>query len=189
MTSSVIGYPPKLPRTLRGIHGTPLLVSNLCGNYIIAVGIYNGEVQAMTATIVEQKNIVVCDDNDDILGFIYSLLRNAGFGVTTVHGFNELKEALKTVKPDLFILDVFMPECDGFWIAEELQFQGYQVPIIFMTAFDDPAVRLNAPVSGAVEYFVKPVDPDVLIAKIQKAIAVKPSESNWNLKVTESSFE
>jgi DNA-binding response OmpR family regulator len=143
----------------------------------------------MTATTAEQKNIVVCDDNDDILAFLYSLLSNSGFGVTMVHGFGELKEALKTVKPDLFILDVFMPECDGFWIAEELQSQGYQVPIIFMTAFDDPAVRLNAPVSGAVEYFVKPVEPDVLLAKIQKALGVKPSVSNWNLKVTEGSFD
>lgn len=136
--------------------------------------------------IPNQKNIVVCDDNDDILGFLYNLLRHAGYGVATVHKFSELLLTLETVKPDLFLLDVFMPECDGFWVAEELQSRGYNVPMFFMTAFDDLGVRLNAPAVGAIEYFVKPLDEEVLLQKISHAMGVKPSVSNWNLKVTES---
>lgn len=132
------------------------------------------------------KTIIVCDDCDDILGLFYSLLRRDGYRVETVHGYAELKEVLKHTKPDLFVLDVLMPECDGFWIAEELQVQGYQVPTIFITAYDSPALRLNAPVVGAVEYLLKPIDPDILLQKVAKALNAKATDTNWNLKVTPS---
>jgi DNA-binding NtrC family response regulator len=138
----------------------------------------------MTATDTAQKKIIVCDDCDDILGMFYSLLRRVGYQVETVHGFREMQEVLKHTKPDLFVLDVLMPECDGFWIAEELQSQGYQVPMIFITAYDSPALRLNAPVVGAVEYLLKPIDPDILVQKVAKALNFKPTDTNWNLKVT-----
>ena len=137
-----------------------------------------------TTTATSDKLIVVCDDSDDILAMLYTLLRRAGYRVETVHGYKELQELLKTVKPDLFILDVLMPEFDGFWIAEELQLQGHQTPMIFITAYDSPALRLNAPVLGAVEYLMKPIDPDVLLPKIAKAFNFKASETNWNLRVT-----
>ena len=137
-----------------------------------------------TAASAADKLIVVCDDCDDILGMLYSLLRRVGYRVETVHGYRELQELLKTAKPDLFILDVLMPEFDGFWIAEELHSQGYSVPIMFITAYDSPALRLNAPVMGAVEYLLKPIDPDILLPKVAKAFQLKPSETNWNLKVT-----
>jgi two-component system OmpR family response regulator len=136
------------------------------------------------AAAAADKLIVVCDDSDDILGMLYSLLRRAGYRVETVHGYRELQELLKTAKPDLFILDVLMPEFDGFWIAEELLSQGHTAPMMFITAYDSPALRLNAPVIGAVEYLLKPIDPDILLPKVAKAFRLKPSETNWNLKIT-----
>src|ERR1044071_4874731 len=130
-------------------------------------------------------HILICDDNDDILSFMYIALRDAGFEVTTVHSEREAFDALKTVSPDLFILDIFMPESDGFWLAEELQSRGFEKPIMFVTAYDSPAVRLNAPVIGAVEYMRKPVDTEVLVKKGGQALQSSPAASNWNLKVTE----
>ncbi len=131
--------------------------------------------------------ILVCDDNDDILAFLYVLLRKAGFEVTTVHGLTETMDALKSFQPDLFILDVFMPECDGFFLAEELQMRGHDKPIIYITAYDNPAVRLNAPVVGAIEYLIKPLDIDVVLEKVHKALGVTPEANNWSLRVTKSS--
>jgi two-component system OmpR family response regulator len=136
------------------------------------------------STAVCQKTIIVCDDCDDILGMLYSLLGRAGHRVETVHGYDELQQILKRVQPDLFVLDILMPEYDGFWIAEELLSQGYTTPIMFITAYDSPALRLNAPVIGAVEYLMKPIDPDILLQKVEKAFRCKPSETNWNLKIT-----
>lgn len=154
------------------------------------VGYSNGVDYAGTNTMTNiatsEKLIAVCDDSDDILGMLYAVLRRVGYRVETVHGYSELQELLKTVKPDLFILDVLMPEFDGFWIAEELLSQGVQSPMMFITAYDSPALRLNAPVIGAVEYLMKPIDPEILLPKVEKAIQNKPKETNWDLKITES---
>lgn len=140
----------------------------------------------MTATTTDQKTIVVCDDNDDILGFLGKLLSVEGYSVSTAHGYDELAKLVKGPKPDLIIMDINMPEHDGIWIAEELQSRGLQIPLIFITAFDNPIYRMNALVAGATEYLIKPFDADVLLKKVAKSFGARPTESNWDLQATES---
>ena len=141
----------------------------------------------MSATKFKLKTIIVCDDNSDILEFVCTLLSHEGYNVVAVRGHGEIETVLKSVKPDLLILDIQMPVHSGIWIAEELQARGMQVPIIFMTAFDDPIYRMNALVTGAIEYLIKPFDAEVLIEKVANSIGVKATQSNWDLRATKSS--
>jgi len=128
---------------------------------------------ACTAT----KRILICDDEDDILEMLAHLLNEAGYSVSTAHEHKEFMTRFHEAKPDLILLDVYMPEHDGFWIAEQLQ--GIRrVPIIFITAHDRHVYRLCAPIVGAADYLAKPLDPDVLLNRIEKALSHTPRTSS-----------
>jgi DNA-binding response OmpR family regulator len=118
-----------------------------------------------------QRTICLCDDDQEILDATSSVLTHAGYSVVQAHDHKELTRKLRECAPDLIILDVRMPERDGFWIAECLQVLGSTVPIMFMTAYDKILYRLYAPFVGSVEYLIKPVDPQVLLKKVEHALA------------------
>ena len=122
------------------------------------------------AKIMGQKTILLCDDDQDILDSTSLLLRSAGYDVITAHEHRELTTTLQTVTPDLIVLDVRMPERDGFWIAECLQVLGSRIPILFMSSCDQMIYRLYAPFVGAVEYLIKPVQTDVFLNKIERVL-------------------
>jgi DNA-binding response OmpR family regulator len=117
-----------------------------------------------------KRTICICDDDQEILNATEALLRSAGYEVVAAHEHKELNEKLQTCSPDLIILDVRMPERDGFWIAECLQVLGNKIPIIFMTGQDKLIYKLYAPFVGSVDYLIKPVDADVLLKKVDRAL-------------------
>ena len=78
---------------------------------------------------------------------------------------------MQKMVPDLLILDVHLPEKDGFWVAENLQNLGVAIPIIFLTGDTRWAYRVYAPFVGPVEYLIKPFDPQVLLNKIKQVLA------------------
>lgn len=123
------------------------------------------------------KRILICDDDDDILDMLQHLLNGAGYTVATAHEHKEFMKSFHETKPDLVLLDVRMPERDGFWIAEQLQLTD-RVPIIFITAHDRPVYRMCAPIVGAADYLAKPIDPDVLLDRIDKALHPCPRSSS-----------
>ena len=125
----------------------------------------------MEANSFESKTICICDDDQAVLDATSALLEQAGYRVLVAHEHRELESAMRDTKPDLLILDVRMPERDGFWVAEGLHALGNTIPIIFMTGYDRWIYRLYAPFVGSVQYLTKPVPPNVLLQKIEKALA------------------
>jgi DNA-binding response OmpR family regulator len=130
----------------------------------------------MTTTL-NTKTILVCDDEDDILDMMAHALKRAGYAVSTAHEHREFMERFHEQKPDLIILDLYMPEHDGFWIAEHLPCRQ-RIPIIFITAHDRPLYRLCAPIVGAEDYIAKPFDLDVLLTRIERALNLKSRPSS-----------
>lgn len=139
----------------------------------------------MTSSMTRTKVILVCDDDPDIAEFVSFLLRKAGHAVEVAHNHSECLARFHAQPPDLVILDVRMPEHDGFWVAEKLTFEGNKAPIMFMTAHDEPLYRLCAPIAGAVDYIAKPFDPDFLMERVQNALKNDPKDSNWFLQATQ----
>lgn len=117
-----------------------------------------------------QKTIVICDDNDDILEVYALCLRQENYTVRLAHNYQELLPLLRHPKPDLLILDIRMPDMDGFDILEEIATLGLHPPVFLMTAHDHFMYRNYAPVVGVREYLPKPVDPVVLLQKIKATI-------------------
>jgi DNA-binding response OmpR family regulator len=122
------------------------------------------------------KHILVCDDQDDILDMLSHTLTIAGHTVSTAHDHGEFMERFHKHKPELILLDIYLPEHDGFWIAEHLPC-NHRIPIIFMTAHDRPVYRLCAPMVGAEDYVSKPFDPGVLLGRIERVLHPNPRSS------------
>ena len=119
-----------------------------------------------------RKKILVVEDDPDQLEVIRFTLKNAGFAVgTATNGIDALKKA-KTVSPDLIMLDVMMPELDGFAVCETLRGNPATafIPILMLTGLCSHISRLVAYESGATDYVIKPFDSEQLVSKVEKLL-------------------
>ncbi|MBN1547805.1 MAG: Flp pilus assembly complex ATPase component TadA [Syntrophaceae bacterium] len=120
--------------------------------------------------------VILCiDDNRDSLNLLERILKGAGYAViTAADGPMGITEAQKT-KPDLILLDVIMPGMDGYNVCSYLQKnpETAYIPVIFLTALDGEADRTKAFAVGAVDYLVKPVSKDILLAKTDEQLKTR----------------
>jgi DNA-binding response OmpR family regulator len=124
------------------------------------------------------RKIMVVDDDSDILDFVTRLLSDAGHTVVAAHGHAEFQTVFNaSTLPDLILLDIRMPEHDGFWIAEYVK-SKFDIPIIFMTAHHHPKYQLYAPMAGAAAYILKPFEPDLLLSTIDKVLGLNRTETS-----------
>jgi DNA-binding response OmpR family regulator len=113
--------------------------------------------------------VLVVDDADKIRAAVRKLLEKAGHEVVEASNGRECLRVLYDVKPDLVLLDVSMPDMDG-WEALERIRELTWVPILMVTARDAPPERVRGLRGGADDYIVKPFEPDELLARIELAL-------------------
>ena len=123
----------------------------------------------MSAT---QLLIAVVDDEDAIRKALQRLLRSAGMAVIYFSSAIEFLGALPARKPDCLVLDLHMPLMTGFDLLAKLAALDAHLPVVVITGHDNPESRSRAMAGGADAYLLKPVDDQVLIAAINRAIAV-----------------
>ena len=119
-----------------------------------------------------RKKILVVEDDPDQLEVVRFTLKNAGFAVgTATNGIDALKKA-QTVSPDLIIMDVMMPELDGFAVCETLRGNPAtaSIPVLMLTGLCSHISRLVGYESGATDYVIKPFDADQLVSKVEKLL-------------------
>lgn len=124
------------------------------------------------------KKILVMEDDKKIAAALAIRLEAAGYEVLTApDGFGGLKLALDD-RPDLILMDIWMPVGTGFSVAQRLQSLGLAgTPLIFITASKLKGLREAAEKLGAAAFFEKPYDPEQLLAAIAQALAHAPSPS------------
>ena len=111
--------------------------------------------------------ILLVDDEPDILEIVGYNLEQAGYQVFKAeNGKDAVKQAQKT-KPHLIIMDVMMPEMDGFELATEIRKRNQEIPIIFLSAKTMKEDRIKGLKLGADDYLVKPYSIEELILKIE----------------------
>jgi DNA-binding response OmpR family regulator len=117
------------------------------------------------------KKILVMEDDTKIAAALAIRLGAAGYDVATAHdGWQGLQLAL-TDRPDLLVLDIWMPVGLGFSVAQRLQELGLSgIPVIFITASRLQGLREDARQCGAVAFFEKPYNPQELLAAIARAL-------------------
>jgi two-component system OmpR family response regulator len=111
--------------------------------------------------------VLVVDDEPNILEVISMALRFQGFGVEGAGTGREAIAAVARFKPHLIILDVMLPDMEGFEVAERLGAQRAGVPIIFLTARDATEDKVRGLTGGGDDYMTKPFSLEELVARIR----------------------
>jgi two-component system KDP operon response regulator KdpE len=122
------------------------------------------------------EKILVIDDEELTVHLIVMLLERRGYEVIKAYRAEEgLRQAYRT-HPDLILLDIMMPEMDGWEVCRRLR-ELSDVPIIFLTAKDDVRDVVKGLEMGADDYVVKPYDNDELVARIKAHLRRAPKPS------------
>jgi FixJ family two-component response regulator len=126
--------------------------------------------------------VYLIDDDESVRRALQRLLRSAGF---EVKAFSSGEAFLQSENLDVgacIVLDIRMPGLTGFDVQEKLASMGIRIPVITVSAFDDPETRERARKLGAVAFFRKPVDGQAVIDAIHWATGV----TKYNPTATDS---
>lgn len=131
--------------------------------------------------IKQQSHLLLIDDNPDQLRLLIEILRSKSYRISVAFdGFQGYDRAL-ALAPDLIILDVLMPRMDGFALCRRLKANAAtaHIPILFLSSASAIGERLTGLNGGAVDYILKPYEPEEVIARVQihLALADKTSET------------
>jgi DNA-binding response OmpR family regulator len=118
---------------------------------------------------MKDASILVVEDEPSIAEVVALYLRRAGFGVEVAGDGQAAVEAIERKMPDLVVLDIMLPEIDGFEITHWLRDQS-EVPIIMLTARRGEADRIAGLEMGADDYVVKPFSPQELVSRVRAVL-------------------
>jgi len=126
-------------------------------------------------SVNERPSVLVVDDTAANLALMSELLRGLCRVRVANHGTTALKLALQQPQPDLILLDVMMPDLDGYEVCKRLQAspETKHIPVIFLTAKTDTADEAQGFALGAVDYIAKPINPPILTARVMTHIELK----------------
>ena len=114
--------------------------------------------------------LLVVDDEPSIRDLLSASLRFAGYDVVTAaDGSSALAQAEKH-RPDLVVLDVMMPDMDGFEVTRRLRERGRDVPVLFLTARDDVEDKVMGLTVGGDDYVTKPFSLEEVVARIRAVL-------------------
>ncbi|MCZ7527193.1 MAG: response regulator transcription factor [Acidimicrobiia bacterium] len=114
--------------------------------------------------------LLVVDDEEPLVELLRDALRFAGFDVRTARGGLEALQVAADQHPDLLVLDVNLPDLDGFEVCRRLRRDGDDVPVVFLTARDDPDDLRVGFTRGGDDYVTKPFSLEELNLRIQAVL-------------------
>jgi two-component system OmpR family response regulator len=120
--------------------------------------------------VTEPTRALVVDDEVAITDLVGMALRYEGFEVRTAGTGQDALAAVAEFRPAVIVLDVLLPDLDGFEVARRLGRDGQRVPILFLTARDDTADKVRGLTIGGDDYVTKPFSLDELVARIRAVL-------------------
>lgn len=114
----------------------------------------------------EAPCVLVVDDDPNISYLVSSALRLEGYRTLTADDGRQALQQVAEAQPDLVVLDVMMPELDGFDVLKRLRQDGFDQPVIFLTARDGGEDRVRGLQAGGDDYVVKPFLIEELVARV-----------------------
>ena len=113
--------------------------------------------------------ILVIDDDAAVTDLLSLLLKSQGFEVTATNNSGEGLNFIREKQPDLVVLDLMMPDIDGWEVCKSVRAFS-QVPIIILSALNDPSMIASVLDAGADDYLTKPTPSRVLVAHINRLV-------------------
>jgi len=114
----------------------------------------------------KKAHILVVDDEQYVLELIKSTLEPEGYTITTASDGRSALSWLREHRPDLVLLDIKMPDLNGYQVLEHIRKQS-DVPVIMLTGVLEPTAVQQSVGLGADDYIRKPFSPQVLLARIE----------------------
>jgi sigma-B regulation protein RsbU (phosphoserine phosphatase) len=124
---------------------------------------------------VEKKTVLVVDDTPANIQVLMETLKHEYRIVAAVNGERALQLAASDPPPDIILLDIMMPEMDGYEVCARLKADAKtrDIPIIFITAMSDTQDETKGLELGAVDYITKPISPPVVLARVKGQLELK----------------
>src|SRR4051794_35478568 len=114
--------------------------------------------------------VLVVDDEPNIVDVVTMALRFQGFAVESAGTGADAIAAVSSFRPDLIVLDIMLPDMEGFDVAQRLGAQRTHVPIIFLTARDATEDKIRGLTMGGDDYVTKPFSLEELIARVRTVL-------------------
>ena len=117
--------------------------------------------------------IAIVDDDESVCRALSRLVRSLGMETKEFASGREFVDRIETTpsfQPDCVVLDVQMPGMNGLEVQERLASRGSRLPVIFITAYDEPGVRDRALAAGAVAFLHKPFNDESFITTLRQAL-------------------
>ncbi len=125
-----------------------------------------------------RSTVLVVDDTSDNLALMRDLLKPLYRTLFATNGEQALKLAAAAKSPQLILLDIMMPEMDGYEVCRRLKAnpETADIPVIFLTAKSQPEDERRGLETGAVDYVTKPISPPILLARVKNHLFIKSAQ-------------
>lgn len=133
--------------------------------------------------------VLLAEDDRDFGNILSQYISISGFDVTLARDGKEALDMFFREKPDICVLDVMMPEMDGFSLAERIKEAQPEMPVIFLTAKSLKEDIVRGLKIGADDYITKPFDPEVLILRITNILKRAYSSMNDEYKISSTTLK
>jgi two-component system OmpR family response regulator len=114
-----------------------------------------------------KTRVLIVDDEPNIRDLLATSLRFAGYEIQTAANGAQAVSAVTESEPDIILLDVMLPDMNGFSVTKKLRSSGIQAPILFLTARDEVEDKITGLTVGGDDYLTKPFSLDEVVARIQ----------------------
>lgn len=131
-----------------------------------------------------QKIIVSIEDDKDLAEYIQKVLKDNGYVAHVAYDAPGGLKLVQSVSPDLVLLDLHLPSMDGETVLKELQTEYPQLPVIILTAENNPQKIVDSFKLGAQDYMIKPFAPEELVARIRTRVH-STNEKNQVLQIAD----
>jgi diguanylate cyclase (GGDEF)-like protein len=128
--------------------------------------------------LTKTEDILIVDDTPDNLHLLSRMLTRQGYNVRKALNGSMALTAAQTVAPDLILLDIMMPEMDGYEVCQHLKANATtaEIPVIFLSALDDVLDKVKGFQVGGVDYITKPFQFEEVLARVQNQLALRAAE-------------
>jgi two-component system OmpR family response regulator len=138
---------------------------------------------------VHKARVLVVDDEPNIAELVSTALRYEGFDVATAADGAQALARVRAFAPDLVVLDVMLPDTNGFELQARIRADGQRVPVLFLTARDAVEDRVRGLTLGADDYMTKPFSLEELVARVHAILRRTAGAADAAHRLTFSDLE
>ena len=136
-----------------------------------------------------RPKLLIVEDDPNIVELLSASLRFAGFDVTTATNGGDAVSIAKDARPDLVVLDVMLPDLDGFEVIRRMRDGGVRTPVVFLTARDATDDKIRGLTLGGDDYVTKPFSLEELTARIRAVLRRSSGELDNRSTLTFADLE